>query len=129
MAHKQFCYFCAVRLRVCVCYMLEFGAGGLQMPITHTRSLILVVLCQCLSDFTIRRLFVCFFLLLSFFVRTLVFQKNKAQCPGFVDAIQNADVAAASAVAGVILCAFCCTCEHEQSKKCFAYVRELCEAN
>ena len=26
-----FCYFCAMRLRVCVCYMLKFGAGGFPL--------------------------------------------------------------------------------------------------
>ena len=43
-----------MRLRVCVCYMFKFGAGGLPALITQTRGLFLVMLRQCLSDFTIQ---------------------------------------------------------------------------
>ena len=35
-----FCYFCAMRLRVCVCYMFKFGAGGLIVLITQTYGLL-----------------------------------------------------------------------------------------
>jgi hypothetical protein len=49
-----FCYFFAMRLRVCVYYMFKFGAGGLPAIITKTRGLFSVVLRQCLSDFTIQ---------------------------------------------------------------------------
>jgi hypothetical protein len=31
--------FCAMRLRVCVCYVFKFGAGGLLMLQTQTRGL------------------------------------------------------------------------------------------
>ena len=50
-----FCYFCAMRLRVCVYYMFNFGAGGVPVLTTQTRVFFLVVLRQCLSDFTIQQ--------------------------------------------------------------------------
>ena len=34
-----FCYFWAMHLRVCVCYMSEFGAGGVPVLTTQTQLL------------------------------------------------------------------------------------------
>ena len=50
---------------VCVLIkMLNFGAGGLPVPIAQTRSLILVMLRRCLADSTIQPVF----LLLGFVI-------------------------------------------------------------